>query len=33
MLAIADVTAALALVADFMTVVRGYGPPESIQGG
>jgi HEPN domain-containing protein len=26
---ISDVTAALAFVANFMTVVRGYGPPES----
>jgi hypothetical protein len=30
---ISDVAAALAFVADFMTLVRGYGPPESIQSG
>jgi len=32
-LTVSDVTAALALVADFMIVVRGCGPPESIRGG
>jgi len=31
-LTISDVTVALAWVSDFMTVVRGYGPPESIEG-
>ena len=30
---ISEVAAALAFVADFITSVRGYGPPESILSG